>query len=419
MERTTKAAPRMHFTKASVAAVPVPPKGGRAYAYDTKMNGLALAVTPTGCRTFYRSGRIDGRYVRVTIGRFPACTVEQARRQVQTLDGEIGAGVNPQERKRAARAELTFRAVFAEYLADYAKPKKKSWRQDVQQYERYLTPLALHRVSAITKVEVRKLHASIGRKHGRHAANRALALVHTVFAKFTEVVPNPASGIERFKEESRERSLQPAEVGSFFAAVDAEPSPVWRDFFELLLWTGARRANVQAMAWADLDLDDPQGAVWWVPAGQSKSGKALGVVLSGRAVDVLRRRRADAGTSGFVFPGVGRTGHVAEPKKAWAALLARAGIQNLRIHDLRRTLGSWQADAGASLAIIGRSLGHASGSSATATYARVSDAPVRASVEAATAALLAAGAPVARDVDIDVEVVDVTAAPLALLAAGG
>lgn len=78
----------------------------------------------------------------------------------------------------------------------------------------------------------------------------------------------------------------------------------------------------------------------------------------------------------WVFPSHGRTGLLVEPKRGWAALLERAGIEDLRLHDLRRTLGSWMIDTGASLAVIGKTLGHKS-PSATAVYARLSMQSIR------------------------------------------
>ena len=113
------------------------------------------------------------------------------------------------------------------------------------------------------------------------------------------------------------------------------------------------------------------------------------VVLCPEAVAILERRR-QAIVNPYVFPGRGKTGHLMEPKLAWERLLARAGIADLRIHDLRRTLGSWQAAAGSSLQVIGKSLGHARPET-TAIYARLQLEPVRQSVNAAAAAIAAAG----------------------------
>ena len=129
--------------------------------------------------------------------------------------------------------------------------------------------------------------------------------------------------------------------------------------------------------------------VWTIPAEQFKTGKAMQVILSPEALQILARRRKYA-SSEWVFPSHGKRGHLVEPKWAWGRLLKRAGIENLRIHDLRRTLGSWQAAQGSSLPIIGKSLGHARPES-TAIYARLNLDSVRASVNAATAAIGKAG----------------------------
>ncbi len=113
------------------------------------------------------------------------------------------------------------------------------------------------------------------------------------------------------------------------------------------------------------------------------------MTLVDEAVFLLQQRKT-AITSDFVFPGAGGTGHLTEPKKGWQRIREKANITNLRLHDLRRTLGSWQARTGASLAIIGKSLNHKS-PQATSIYARLDLDPVRASVEKATKAMLEAG----------------------------
>jgi integrase len=158
------------------------------------------------------------------------------------------------------------------------------------------------------------------------------------------------------------------------------------DFFLLAILTGARRSNLQAMRWQDVNLER---AVWTIP--KTKNGLPQTIPLPPEAVAILEHRKAEAiHRETFVFPGPGKTGHLMEPKRAWDAVLKAAGIEDLRIHDLRRTLGSWQARQGASLAIIGKSLGHRT-HQATAIYARLDLDPVRQSVESATAAMFEAG----------------------------
>jgi len=140
------------------------------------------------------------------------------------------------------------------------------------------------------------------------------------------------------------------------------------------------------MRWQDIDLNE---AIWRIP--KTKNGDALNVPLTPESLTILEARKKQKIVNAiWVFPGDGKTGHLVEPKKAWAAILQNAGIEELRIHDLRRTLGSWQARQGTSTAIIGKSLGHRS-QQATAIYARLDIDPVRQSMEQATAGMIDAG----------------------------
>lgn len=120
---------------------------------------------------------------------------------------------------------------------------------------------------------------------------------------------------------------------------------------------------------------------------ETKNGEPLRVYLIDSVIDLLKKRLELYGRGEWVFEGTGATGHLMEPKMGWKRILERAGIKDLRLHDLRRTLGSWQAATGANSYMIGRSLGHKSIQS-TAVYARLNLDPVRDSVEKATQAML-------------------------------
>lgn len=222
---------------------------------------------------------------------------------------------------------------------------------------------------------------------GPGSANRVLALVRAMYNKARELGfegQNPAAGIEKFPEKSRKRFLHGDEMPKFFMALGEELNTTLRDFFLLALYTGARRDNVQAMRWDQLSIER---AEWVIP--DTKAGEPQTVYLPEPALAILRERAVDSKSSEWVFPGRGKSGHIEEPKLAWARILKRAGIQNLRIHDLRRTLGSWQAATGASLPVIGKSLGHKQ-QSTTQIYARLDLNPVKQAVDRATAAIAAA-----------------------------
>ena len=173
------------------------------------------------------------------------------------------------------------------------------------------------------------------------------------------------------------------EGAKILEALAAEENDTMRDYFLLSLLTGARRSNVLAMEWTDINFER---AEWRIK--ETKNGTPQVVTLSPEAMDVLRNRKPEEIVK-FVFPGAGSTGHLTEPKKGWKRILTHAGISDLRIHDLRRTLGSWQAKTGASLAIIGKSLNHKN-QNTTAIYARLDLDPVRDSVNTATNAMMVA-----------------------------
>jgi len=199
---------------------------------------------------------------------------------------------------------------------------------------------------------------------------------------------NPAKGVKKFKEQSRDRFMRADEIKAFFASLADEVDP-WPDLFTLALLTGARKSNVLAMKWADLEL---KRGLWKISEAESKNKEPLVCILHPTAAGILQRRaeaNADkAKPSEYVFPSWGKAGHITETKTAWARIIKRAKIKNLRLHDLRRTLGSWQAATGASLSIIGRSLGHKN-IATTAVYARLDLDPVRASVNMAGDRILA------------------------------
>jgi integrase len=384
-------AKKITFTKAALSKLVASNVGARVVVHDAKQPGLMAELREGGTLTFYLYRWWDGRPQKISIGRYPEVAIDGARKRVQTWIADQVKGIDPAAAKRAKREAPTLKDLFEHWRDQHAKQHRKTWPEDQRKFDKLLTPWHKRRLATIKRSDVVRLHAKLGTDHGHYAANSVLSLLRAIFNKSAADVgyegPNPTIGVKKFRERSRDRFLQPSEIKAFFAALDAEPNETLRDFFRLALWTGARRSNVQAMAWADVDLD---AAEWRIP--ETKNGEPQTVHLPAAAVEILERRKDEA-TGPWVLPG-GRknmTGHLSSPKAAWTRLCKRAGLADLRIHDLRRTLGSWQAASGASLPIIGKSLGHKS-PSATAIYARMNLDPVRASVNIAVAAMLAAGA---------------------------
>jgi len=233
-------------------------------------------------------------------------------------------------------------------------------------------------------------------------ANRVLALISMLFSKGSAWGQyngdNPAQGVERFQERSRDRFLQPDEIPRFFQALAQEPNTTARDCLMMCLLTGARRGNVQAMRWEDVNLERE---TWRIP--DTKTGEALTVPLVPKAVEVLQIRQNEAEDSPWVFPGREGGKHLVEMKTVWARILERAGIADLRMHDLRRSLGSWMAAKGASLTVIGKGLGHKN-TSTTAIYSRLNIDPVREAMEEATSSMFETVS--RRDFEVDTAIHD-------------
>lgn len=338
---------------------------------------------------------------------------------------------------------MTFAELFNEYYYSHSIPHKKTSLDDLQKYSRHLTSnrhginLANLKLSSITRAEIARIHAAFGRKHPTQA-NRLLALISSVFSKGIEwgfvAANNPCKGVRKFREVARDRFLQADALPRLFKALCVESNETVRDFIYVCLLTGARKGNVMAMQWEDLNFDL---AEWRI--AETKNGTPQSIPLTTEAIALLTVRRQNIGIAlSFVFPVSSKSGHIVEPRKIWQRIISRAtaiglinkiaeqngwsadkiqstkesrmtlpdhGIADLsllakkrgiemkpldmrgvRMHDLRRTMGSWQACTGASLPIIGRSLNHKSPQS-TAIYARLALDPVRQSMQEATTAM--------------------------------
>ncbi len=387
---------RFEFGKVKIEALPLPGDGKRATYYDTKTPRLALRVTSKGAKTFYVVKRVAAEVVWIKLGAFPDLTTENARKEAERILGSFAHGQNPAEARRASKIEPTFGDFFKEYGERHGN-KKRSWNTDESIYKNHLKkPLASRKLSAVSRESISRILSDLERagKAGG-TVNNVRALISSVFSKAIEwgyAASNPVVGIKTRAKVKRDRFLQSDEMPHFFKSLGEEENETLRDYIIMALLTGARRANLLAMRWKEVNLSD---AVWRIPV--TKNGTPQNVTLSPEAVTLLKARKQAADDKAiFVFPGIGESGHIEEPKKAVIRIMARAEIpygrkteNGVTLHDLRRTLGSWQAKTGASLAIIGKSLNHQS-QQTTAIYARLDLDPVRASVNTATSAMMEA-----------------------------
>lgn len=380
---------KFNFTKKELDGLAIPEKGEREYYYDTKTQGLAICVTSSGKKTFFIYRKIEGRPERIKLERYPGMSIEQARGRASEVNASISKGGNPAQIRRAGREEITLGELFDSYLTLHAKKHKASWPEDEKQFNRYLSEWKKRKLSSIRKIDIHKLHQKVGNTNGKYAANRLLALLSTLFNQAAELdlwdkKENPAVNVQKFEEKSRERFLQADELPRFFSALAEEENESARDYILLSLLTGARKSNVLAMRWDQINLEV---GLWIIP--KTKNGSSHTIPVVQQALEILKNRYENK-ISEWVFPSNSKSGHLEDPKKAWRRILKRAKINDLRIHDLRRSLGSWQASTGASLAIIGKTLAHRNVST-TAIYARLNIDPVRDAMNKATQAMWDSG----------------------------
>lgn len=378
---------QFNFTKSDIQKLKAPASGATTYR-DTKEKGLSLHITAKGVITFFVRKRINGRDDRIFLGSFPAITVEQARKAALKVKSEVAQGKDPNERKNILRHEITFEELFLEYMERYSKKHKRSWLYDEREVNKFLSHWFKRKISTISKQEIQHLHERIHDENGLYQANRILERIRAIFNKAIEwgwKGTNPTQGIKKYKEKARDRFILPAELPRLFEALDQEENETVRDFILMALMTGARRSNLLAMRWDEVDWQSRQ---WRIP--DTKNGEPVTVPLVGRAMSLLENRRKKTNTE-WVFPSAeSQSGHLTDPKRVWERVRKQSGLADVRIHDIRRTMGSYQAITGSSLQIIGKSLGHKS-QHATQIYSRLDLDPVRESLERATNAMMGTG----------------------------
>lgn len=426
----------LNFTKQLIVDLPPASPGDRNHYRDTREPALRLEVTEKGKKTYKVYRKAKGRPVRYTIGDVRDWTLSEARREAARVNSLLGRGINPNIEKRRIREEITFGKMLDEYIERYSKKHRQSWENDRHEIARFVSHWFSRRLSSIGFDEVQRLHQKVGRENGKVIANRLIARIRGIYNKAVEwgwQGDNPALRVKPYREHSRDRFIQPGELPFFFEALHAEENETARDYILLSLFTGARKSNVLSMCWTDIDFERH---VWRMP--ETKNGEPLTIPLSQEAIDLLLRRR-ELTNGKWVLPSERTDDHLHDARKAWRRILTHAtikiwqrnkdtttlvaevierdefqnapydrilfraiekrakernvdlptGLMDLRLHDLRRTLGSYQAASGANQYIIGKSLGHKS-AEATAIYARLDLDPVRQSVQTATTAMLTA-----------------------------
>lgn len=399
------------LTKRTVDAAK-PPVMGEGRLWDSDLSGFCLRLYPSGRKTYAVKYRVAGRQRWLTIGEHGSpWTPEQAREEASRVLLEAGRGGDPAVVKRA-KDDLTVAKLIDLYLEEgpRSKPGKReiSWRQDRSNLLRHVKPLIGKRlasglakgdltrmVSAIAAgdtatVEKTKARGKATVTGGEGTAARSYSTARAMFSWAVDegymTGPNPCGGVKLIARPSVERFLSDKQAGDLLAALvslEAEGalSQHHAAIFRLLLMTGARRAEIAGLKWKEVDFD--RGCLV-LPRERTKAGGKSGerrITLNTAALAILKN--LDEIKSGpFVFPArKGASGHTTAEGKIWREkVLPRAGLTGVRIHDLRHSFASFALADGASLALIGKALGHAS-SRTTERYAKLSDDPLRAMAE--------------------------------------
>jgi integrase len=374
------------LTKQVIDETPFP-SAGQVFVRDAELPGFALRVTK-GRKSLLLEKRIRGRMRRLTIGPYGPLTVDQARKLAATHVGAIAQGTDPAQVRQDRLHEPTFGDLTEQYLERHAS-RKRSARDDQAMLNTHLLVFRTRKLTDLNRNDVARLHAKVG-ETAPYRANRVVALLRKMFnlARDWGLHPgeNPATRIQFFTEASRDRFVQPEELPRLLQAIAEEPNLYVRAVLLTALLTGARRAEVLSMRWDDVSLTR---AEWRIP--DTKAGRPHLLPMPHALVARLRSLpRVDENP--YVFPGQNGAGHLQNMKRAWDRIRSRAGMHDVRFHDLRRTVGSWLAGSGESLPLIGKVLNHRDVST-TAIYARLNLDPVRQALERNAAKMLEAAAP--------------------------
>lgn len=325
---------------------------------DSECVGLRLTVGKSGRKWWDYRYRSRGRKACMRIGEWPAVTTTDARKRVNEMKAKLAAGIDPHDEKLNAQAMPTMSEYCEQYL-EHARRTIRSAKDSEQRLRLHVLPtLGRRRLDDVRRPDIERLHSLWLDQMAPASANRVLASVKALFShavRMEVLAKSPAEGVKAHRENNaRQRCLSGEELHKYIAAVAEEPNPHLRGLIQLLLATGMRRGEAMTAKWEHVDL-----ATKSLLLPQTKSGKQRTVLLNEQAAAILAGLPRVRGNP-YVFPGNKPGTHITEPKFAHERACKRAGIKNLRIHDLRHTFASLAVSNGASLYTVQALLGHAS-----------------------------------------------------------
>lgn len=349
-----------------------------AFLWDSELRGFGVRCSPKGKKVFILQYRQNGRTRRMTLGAYGALAPDQARELARKNLGQVASGYDPSGERQKERRAPHISALCDRFMEEHAALRCKPTTQREYRHacERYIKPrLGGMRVQAVARPDVAELHHALREKP--YQANRVLGVLSKMFnlAEIWGLRPdgsNPTRHVAKYPERKRERFLAPDEIDRLWSVLDQSVSEgTETEFvaagFKLLLLTGCRLSEIQKLKWAYI-----QGDVIWLP--DAKTGPRR-VLLNQTALKVLRDLPRLPNNE-FVIAGAIEDQHVTDMQKPWRRIRKAAGLEDVRIHDLRHTYASIAAMAGHSLPMIGRLLGHTQAQT-TARYAHLADETTR------------------------------------------
>jgi integrase len=370
---------KIKITKRTVEALKV--TANDYIAFDTDLPGFGVRVMPSGKRFFLVQYRRHGRTRRVMIGQFGIVTAELARREATIKLGSVrGAGGDPAASRDAERQSATMKELGRRFLDQHVSVRCKPSTQ--AEYRRcvglFLDPFfAKQRARAVTTADVAELHGSLS--HIPYQANRTLGVLSKMMNLaetwgVREKHTNPCEDIERYPERRRERFLSPTELrclGQALTTAEVSASETIYSIaaFRILLLTGCRLSEIQRLEWRYVDLQQKE-----LRLPDSKTG-AKTVHLGVAAVELLEAL-PHVKDNPYVIVGKKEKTHLADLQHPWRRIRKAAGLDGVRIHDLRHTFASGGLLVGEGLAMIGKLLGHTQVQT-TARYAHLAADPIK------------------------------------------
>jgi len=370
------------LTKRTVDAAEV--RAGEYFVWDDDLPGFGLRVLPSGRKGYvvqYRAGR---RSRRISLGPSTALACKQARTRAITVIAAVRNGEDPACKRDADRQVITVKELADRFDKEHIalRVKESTGKEYRRNLRRFILPaLGRHRVTEVTRADVAKLHHDL--RHIPYQANRCIEVISKMFSLaelwgLRSDGSNPRRHLKKYPEEKRERFLSPAElkrVGEVLREMESEGIELTSAIaaVRLLILTGCRLNEIMTLRWEHVDL---AGKALRLP--DSKTGAKV-VHLGQPAIDVLEKI-TKVEKNPWVIIGTIPSARLTDLQPFWQRVRARAGLKDVRIHDLRHTFASAAVASGQGLPMIGKLLGHTQVQT-TARYAHLAADPVKAAAE--------------------------------------